>query len=128
MDSTGIAPVISAASAAAATLLGAWFVQKRRNKSQDVSNFQILFNEVSKDVGRVRDEQREERKQWSEERKAFNADLSKLRDLIRTQDKALHAKEIEVTQLTGKVDLLQSQLDAYREFHSGNTKNVTIKT
>lgn len=101
--------------------------QKRLDKKQDVNNFQILFNEISKDVGRIRDEQREERKQWAEERKAFNTKIDKLQELIRTQDKQLHAKEIEVTQLTGKVDLLKSQLDTYRDNHPA-TKNVTIKT
>lgn len=100
---------------------------RRLDKKQEVSNFQVIFNEISKDVGRVRDEQREERKQWAEERKAFNNEIAKLRDLIRTQDKQLHAKEIEVTQLTGKVDLLQSQLETYREIHAPS-KNVTIKT
>lgn len=100
---------------------------KRLDKKQDVDNFQVLFNTISKDVGRIRDEQREERKQWAEERKTFNIEISKLRDLIRTQDKQLHAKEVEVTQLTGKVNLLQSQLDTYREVHTA-AKNVTIKT
>jgi len=88
---------------------------RRLDKKQEVGNFQILFNEISKDIARVRDEQREERKQWADERKTFSSEIAKLRDLIRTQDKQLHAKEIEVTQLTGKVDLLQSQLETYRE-------------
>lgn len=101
--------------------------QKRLDNKQDVNNFQTLFNEISKDVGRVRDEQAQERKQWAEERKAFNVKIDKLNDLIRNQDKALHAKEIEVSELRGQVNLLQSQLDTYRETHSGNAaKNVTI--
>lgn len=127
MDGQGIAAVIGAVSGGLVTMIGAFFVQKRRNKSQDVSNFQVLFDEVRKDINRLRDEQADERKQWADERKAFNSKIDKLNELIRNQDKALHAKEIEVTQLTGKVDLLQSQLDTYREFHP-SAKNVTIKT
>lgn len=101
--------------------------QKRLDGKQNVNNFQTLFNEISKDVGRVRDEQAEERKQWAEERKAFNLKIDKLNELIRNQDKALHAKEVEVTELRGQVNLLQSQLDTYREVHT-SAKNVTIKT
>lgn len=101
--------------------------QKRLDSKQNVNNFQTLFNEISKDVGRVRDEQAEERKQWAEERKAFNLKIDKLNELIRNQDKALHAKEVEVTELRGQVNLLQSQLDTYREVHT-SAKNVTIKT
>lgn len=101
--------------------------QKRLDGKQNVSNFQTLFNEISKDVGRVRDEQAEERKQWAEERKAFNLKIDKLNELIRNQDKALHAKEVEVTELRGQVNLLQSQLDTYREVHAAS-KNVTIRT
>ena len=101
--------------------------QKRLDSKQNVNNFQTLFNEISKDVGRVRDEQAEERKQWAEERKTFNLKIDKLNELIRNQDKALHAKEVEVTKLRGQVNLLQSQLDTYREVHT-SAKNVTIKT
>lgn len=101
--------------------------QKRLDSKQNVNNFQTLFNEISKDVGRVRDEQAEERKQWAEERKAFNLKIDKLNELIRNQDKALHAKEVEVTELRGQVNLLQSQLDTYREVQA-SAKNVTIKT
>ena len=101
--------------------------QKRLDSKQNVNNFQTLFNEISKDVGRVRDEQAEERKQWAEERKAFNLKIDKLNELIRNQNKALHAKEVEVTELRGQVNLLQSQLDTYREVHN-SAKNVTIKT
>lgn len=101
--------------------------QKRLDSKQNVNNFQTLFNEISKDVGRVRDEQAQERKQWAEERKAFNLKIDKLNELIRNQDKALHAKEVEVTELRGQVNLLQSQLDTYREVHT-SAKNVTIKT
>lgn len=101
--------------------------QKRLDSKQNVNNFQTLFNEISKDVGRVRDEQAQERKQWAEERKAFNLKIDKLNELIRNQDKALHAKEVEVTELRGQVNLLQSQLDTYREVHT-SSKNVTIKT
>ncbi len=101
--------------------------QKRLDSKQNVNNFQTLFNEISKDVGRVRDEQAEERKQWAEERKTFNLKIDKLNELIRNQDKALHAKEVEVTELRGQVNLLQSQLDTYREVHA-SAKNVTIKT
>ena len=101
--------------------------QKRLDSKQNVNNFQTLFNEISKDVGRVRDEQAEERKQWAEERKSFNLKIDKLNELIRNQDKALHAKEVEVTELRGQVNLLQSQLDTYREVHTAS-KNVTIKT
>ncbi len=91
--------------------------QKRLDSIQDVNNFQTLFNEISKDVGRVRDEQREERKQWADERKVLSGKIDTLNVLIRNQDKALHAKEIEVSELRGQVNLLQSQLDTYRESH-----------
>lgn len=101
--------------------------QKRLDSKQNVNNFQTLFNEISKDVGRVRDEQAQERKQWAEERKTFNLKIDKLNELIRNQDKALHAKEVEVTELRGQVNLLQSQLDTYREVQT-SAKNVTIKT
>lgn len=102
-------------------------VQKRQNKKQDVDNFQVLFNEIRKDINRLRDEQAEERKQWASERKVFNDKIDGLNERIRNQDKSLHAKEIEVTELRGKVNLLQSQLDTYREVHTP-TKSVTIKT
>ncbi len=101
--------------------------QKRLDKKQDVSNFQVLFDEERKDINRLRDEQAEERKQWAEERKSFNTKIDKLNELIRNQDQALHAKELEVTKLQGQVNLLQSQLDTYREVHTAS-KNVTIKT
>lgn len=100
--------------------------QKRLDSIQDVNNFQTLFNEISKDVGRVRDEQREERKQWADERKILNGKIDTLNELIRNQDKALHAKEIEVSELRGQVNLLQSQLDIYRESQTVAAKNVTI--
>lgn len=100
--------------------------QKRLDNIQDVNNFQTLFNEISKDVGRVRDEQREERKQWADERKVLSGKIDTLNELIRNQDKALHAKEIEVSELRGQVNLLQSQLDTYRESQTVAAKNVTI--
>ncbi len=104
------------------------WTQKRLDEQQDVGNFQTLFNEISKDVGRVRDEQREERKQWADERTVLNSKIEKLNELIRNQDKALHSKEIEVSELRGQVNLLQSQLDNYRDVHSSTAKNVTIST
>lgn len=104
------------------------WTQKRLDGKQNVNNFQTLFNEISKDVGRVRDEQAQERKQWAEERKSFNAKIDKLNELIRNQDKALHAKEVEVSELRGQVNLLQSQLDNYRDVHTSAAKNATIKT
>lgn len=109
-----------------ATLVTKIASQRRLNKGQDVKNFQVLFNEIRKDINRLRDEQAEERKQWADERKEFNGKIDRLNERVRNQDKALHAKEIEVTELTGKVNLLQAQLNTYKDAHNP-TKNVNIK-
>lgn len=126
MDGNSVSAIIGALGGFLVTVVGAFFVQRRLNKKQATDNFQILFDEIRKDIGRVRDEQTQERKQWAEERKSFNDKIDKLQELIRTQDRTIHSKEIEVTELRGKVELLQSQLDTYRDAHAA--KNVTVNT
>lgn len=131
MDGQDISAIIGALGGSVVTVVTMLFVQRRKNKllsnTQNVNNFQVLFDEVRKDINRLRDEQADERKQWADERKSFNSKIDKLNELIRNQAKALHSKELEVTKLQGQVNLLQSQLDTYREIHSVS-KNVTIKT
>ena len=130
-DGHGIAAIIGAAGGAVVTFIGAWFRQRRLSaRSKNISmvdNYQTLYVELRKEIGRIREEQIEERKQWSNERQSFNEKIDKLQEIIRTQDKASHAKDIEVTELRGKVELLTTQLEIYKDAHIA-AKNVTIKT
>lgn len=119
-----ITNIIYTVSGAIVTFVAMMFRQHRMNKNNDTKNYQVLFGELRTDINRLRDEQAEERKQWSDERKAFNEKIDKLQNLIRNQDKAYHAKEIEVTKLQGQVDVLNEKLNIYQEARS--IKQVTV--
>lgn len=132
-DLVTTAGLISALSGAVIAIATMFFVQRRTNKknNSDIisTNYQTLLDEVRADISRLRTEQADERRQWAEERKMLNAKIDKLQDLIRSQDKALHAKEVEVAELRGQVNLLQAQLNQYTEAHTAkNNKTVTVNT
>lgn len=130
MDGNGIAAIVGATGGAAVALIGAFFNQRRLSKKQDstsiTSNYQLMFDGLRKDIGRLRDEQNDDRKQWAEERKLFNDKIDKLQELVRDQDKALHAKEVEVTELRGRIEVLTVQLETYRA--ATPTKAITVNT
>lgn len=111
MQLEGVSAVIGASTTLLISVVGGVLFHKRQMKKQSnqsmVGNFQALFNEVRTDVSNLREEQREERKQWANERLA----LYKTVDELREQN---HTKEIEVVRLRGEVRLLTTQLDAYR--------------
>lgn len=118
MDGQVVAGVIGAAGGVVIALVGSVLSHKRLSrKFQDSSmssNYQKLFEELRSDVSRLRDEQAEERKQWADERKDFNAKIGKLQEQLRSQDKAVQAKEVEVAELRGEVRALTVQLETYR--------------
>lgn len=59
-------------------------------------------------IKQLQDEQREERKQWADERRAFNLKIDHL-------SSALQSKEIEVVELKGQVNLLTDRLGRYEQ-------------
>lgn len=113
-----------------AALIGTVLAYRRATNadknSSMVSNYQTLYKELRTDVNRIRDEQREERKQWADERKDLHGKIETLQTLIRDQDKALHAKEIEVTELRGRIEVLTVQLETYKS--APPTKAITVNT
>ena len=109
------------------TILAYRRISKKDSNASMVTNFQSLYDELRQDIGRLRDEQREERKQWSEERKLFGEKIEKLQGQLRDQDILLHKKDITVTQLRGEVNTLSAQLEVYKAM-SSTKKEVTVNT
>jgi septal ring factor EnvC (AmiA/AmiB activator) len=106
---------------------------KKFNNTSMVNNYQTLYMEMRKDIGRIRDEQREERKQWAEERKRLNSEIADMRKLLREQDGQMHEKDIKVTELTGKIETLTVKLQMYEDSSTvvktpTTTKTVTVTT
>lgn len=108
------------------TVLAYRRVSKKDNNALMLTNFQSLYDELRADITRVRDEQREERKQWSEERKDFGAKIELLQRQIRAQDELLHKKDITVTQLRGEVNTLSAQLEIYKTMSSSKKAEITV--
>lgn len=121
----GWAAVISAAGGAVVGVLGAVLINNRKSKRSaaavadaHLKTFYDTLNSALTDqekrhsdaVAQLRAEQREERKQWAEERKMFNEKIDKLQDQARLDARQLHVKELEVANLTGKVNVLEERL------------------
>ncbi|MEW1950666.1 hypothetical protein AB0280_15555 [Pseudarthrobacter sp902506025] len=128
---------ISAAGGALIGILGAVLINNRKNRKSAASladahlkTFYETMNSALTDqekrhsdsIAQLRAEQREERKQWADERKAFNERIDKLQDQARLDGRQLHAKELEVANLTGKVNVLEERL----RLMNGDTSTTSV--
>jgi hypothetical protein len=116
---------------AASTFSIGVLVQRRLNRKQNniamQDNFQALYEELRKDIARVRTEQADERKQWAEERIHFNKTIVELQKQLRDQDQTMHSKDIEVVKLRGEVKWLTTQLETYKNTHTVKETSTTVK-
>ena len=131
--------IISAAGGALVGVIGAVLINNRKSRhssaalaDKHLKTFYETMNSALTDqekrhseaVSQLRAEQREERKQWADERKVFNEKIDKLQDQARTDARQLHTKELEVATLTGKVNVLEERL---RLMHGDqSTASVTV--
>lgn len=117
--------IITALGSALIGWTGALLINSRKNKRSaatiadaHLKTFYETMNSALTDqekrhseaVSQLRAEQREERKQWADERKVFNEKIDKLQDQARLDARQLHTKELEVATLTGKVNVLEERL------------------
>lgn len=77
------------------------------------------------DINQIREEQREERKQWALERAALNDKIDKMQEQAREDAKAIHRKDIEVVELRAEVKVLTERLKSAP--HAGNASEVNVK-
>ncbi|MBJ8343929.1 hypothetical protein [Antrihabitans sp. YC2-6] len=117
-----VVPIVSAVSGLLAGVIPTILVQRRLFR-KDVSNaadahLKTFYNTVNdqiktlderytQEIQGLKTEQRDERKQWAEERKHLNAKID-------TLSTALHSKELEGAELKGQVLVLTERLSHYQ--------------
>ena len=118
-----LAPVITAAGGIAATALAYRYKMRKQESEGENAHLTTFYDTMnsalreqekrhSDSINQIREEQREERKQWAAERIALNEKIERLQELRAQDAKAIHSKEIEVVELRGEVKVLTERLNS----------------